>query len=577
MIAEAVLNGTSLGGGGDQHEGANFGDMDVTFSAPFYTGVFLSSRELQGDYEYRKETSGADEQVSGESVPFASAGLDRGEDYVCHQTIVINEMEKKVSWGWNKPLYVSNFWDRTVSPSYFIGCSVTEESKFNEILPTIADISNEIKKTDLSNSELEFKSCDVKFYEFGFGSVSVSFTWLKLPEGEANSAESLKEFLIAGQKAVKDILLNSIAEKVTEAYRSSVPCCIKNSDIWDIDNFAGLEISEAMCGVGKVQEINMVAALERERQADFDELSGELEKGFLYFSKDLHEVPYNATCKLFTDGENITIALGRQKKEKEDILFVTEMMGVNLGVGRYFSKFFYSYLNYAASEYEAITSRSTYRVGNIKRLKNLAEKFFDSKTVYHQICHQTQENSSICSNIYRSKLLSLFPQHKKIQAIWSESSKLAEKITDMHNQINIIRSQYSFLANLDIVNVTLIVQIVSLSVLISLELSDIVSKPLKISGFSGLAVLLLASIIMFSYGVSRSQKRKLYYMCGLQKQDYKDMYRAKEKRNKNRSKCTCEVKECHRCQGTKWHRSVFYRSRNKCFRCNDRCGERHEE
>lgn len=574
MIAEAPQNDTALGGGGGQPKGANSGDMDVTFSAPFYTGVFLSSRELQGDYEYRKETTDEGDQTSEKDVSFASVGFGRREHYVCHQKIVINEMEKSVSWGWDMPPYISNFWDRTVSPSYFIGCSVTEESEFDEMFSASVDISDEIKKTSLLNSDLEFKSCDVKFYEFGFGSVSISFTESRYSEGDLDETEIHEKLLTFSEEVARKIFLYPIAKKATEIYRSSVPCCIKNSDIWDIDNFAGLEITEDMCRIGEVQEINIVAVLEGKYRAKFE---NKPQKRFVCFSDKLREAPVNATCRLITDGENITISLDKQNKELSDLLFVSEMAGVNLAVGRYFSKFFFSYLNYAASEYEAITSRSTYRVGNIKRLKNLAEKFFDSKTVYHQICHQTQENSSICSNIYRSKLLSLFPQHERIQAIWSESNKLAEKITDMHNQINIIRSQYSFLANLDIVNVALIVQIVSLSVIISFELSGNASVPLKIVGFAGIAFLILASIVIFSFGVSRAQKRKLHYMCGLQKQDYKYMYSDKEKRNNNRSKCTCEVKECHRCQGTYWHRSVFYRSRNRCFRCNDRCGERHEK
>lgn len=576
MIAEVPLNGTSLGGGGDQPEGANSGDMDVTFSAPFYTGVFLSSRELQGDYEYQKEKTDEDDQKSEENVPFASVGLGRGEDYVCHQTIVSNEMEERMSWKRDLPPYISNFWDRTVSPSYFIGCSVTEESEFDEMFSTTVDISDEIKKTTLLNFDLEFKSCDVKFYEFGFGSVSISFTESRYSEGDLDETEIHEKLLTFSEEVARKKFLDPIAKKATEIYRRSVPCCIKNSDIWDIDNFAGLEITEDMCRIGEVQEINMVAVFEGEYRTKFE---NKLQKRFVCFSDKLCESPVNATYKLFTDGKNITISLGEQNNNKElsDLLFVSEMAGVNLAVGRYFNNFFFSYLNYATSEYEAITSRNTYRVGNIKRLKNLAEKFFDSKTIYHQVYHQIQENSSIYSNIYKSKLLSLFPQRETIQAIWNKSNKLEEKITDMHNQINIIRSQYSFLANLDIVNVALIVQIVSLSVIISFELSDNVSISLKILGFAGIAFLILASIVIFSFGVSRSQKRKLHYMCGLQKQDYKDMYSDKEKRNKNRSKCTCEVKECHRCQGTKWHRSVFYRSRNKCFRCNDRCGERHEE
>ena len=525
----------------------NLGDIEITFSAPFYTGVFLSSRELQGDYKY------APLKKESEAPPRANVRLGMEKDYVCHQKIVIDEMKKKekgVSWGWNFPLDVPNFWDREVSPSYFIGCSITEKADLMDIFPQIKE----------NNLNLRLKSLDVKFYEFGFGSVSLSFTGLNLPEGEVFSAENIKKSLNAIKEELINIWLNAISKKVAEAYRSSVPCCIKNSDIWDIDNFAGLESSEAMCRVGKVQEISVVVLLEY--QADFNGLSSDLERGFLYFSKELHEVPHNATYRLFNDGESITIALGRQKNEKEidGILFVIEMIGVNLAVGRYFSSFFYSYFNYTACEYETIMSIKTLKTINIKQLENLIEKFFDCKTMYSQIRFQNLENSCFNSNSYRNKFLNLHPKYEKVKEIWNKADELVAKVTDMNNQMNAIGSQYSSLANLSTRTASAILQVVGVFVVLALEFTT----DLDIFGESLLYVFIiyfsLYSISVLSFVAISWKSRKLHYISNSQKQGYQKMSRVKKIKNKNKNNFICELNKCHRCQNSMWHHSVFYRN-----------------
>jgi len=558
-------------------ESQNSGGIEFTFSAPFYTGVFLSSRELQGDYEYRKKTAVEDSPTVPEDISCPSADLERENGYVSHQKMVIKEMEKKVSWGWCLPPGAPNCWDRTVSPSYFIGCSLTEEADIMNCLSKIEEILFNIEKVDLLIYKI--KTIDVKFYEFGFGSVRISFKEIKFSESALYVNKDHENWINNFREAVQIIFMNPIVKEATEAYCGSVPCCIKNSDIWDIDNFGALEVSEAMCRVGKIQEISTVVTLEKESPKDFNRLQSELEKNFLHFSKDLHKVPYNATYKLFTDGENITIALGKQKKEEEnkDILFVTEVMGVNLAVGRYFNNFFYSYFNYASSEYEAIISRKIFRTGNINKLRNLFEKFFDCKTMYSQICHQTLENSDFGSNFFRNKLFSLFPQHEKVQTIWSKSNKLVAKVTDMNNQIDAIKSQYSASTILNIITVALGVQIIGLFIVFVLELAADSSTIEKNVGYAIIFYSIFYAISLLCVASISGKTRKLYYIKDSQEDDYKNMYRHKEKRNKNRSKCTCEVNECHRCKGIKWHRNVFYRSRSRCFRCNDRCGERHEK
>ena len=529
------------------------GDIELTFSAPFYTGVFLSSRELQGDYEYYGETSEG-------NIPCANSDMDRGEDYVCHQKIAINEMEKRLPLRWSLPPDVSNFWDRAVSPSYFIGCSLTEESDIMNRLSKIEEILFNIEKVDFF--DFKIKTIDVKFYEFGFGSVSISFSKLKFSIGALNVAEIHEKLLVYSRKLVKNIFLNPIAKKATEAYCSSVPCCIKNSDIWDIDNFAGLEASEPMCRIGKVQEISIVATLKEDQQVNYNRIKNNLESNFLCFSEDLHKVPYNATYRLFTDGESITIALGRQKNEKEidGILFVIEMIGVNLAVGRYFNSFFYSYFNYTASEYETIMSMRVLKTRNIKRLENLIEKFFDCKTMYSQIRFQNQENSCFNSNNYRSKFLNLHPKYEKVKEIWNKADELVAKVTDMNNQMNAIGSQYSSLANLSTRTASAILQVIGIFVVLALEYTtdlDIFEDSLLfvfIVYFSlySISVLLLVAISWKS--------RKLHYISNSQKQGYQNMSRVKKIKNKNKNNFICELKKCHRCQNSMWHHSVFYRN-----------------
>jgi len=76
--------------GGGSAGTVDFGDLDVTISAPLDTGVFLSYRELQRCSE-------------------------------CHQNIVIEGMEESLRWENSSGQGVLEFWNRTVSPSYFVG------------------------------------------------------------------------------------------------------------------------------------------------------------------------------------------------------------------------------------------------------------------------------------------------------------------------------------------------------------------------------------------------------------------------------------------------------------------------
>ena len=557
MIAEVALNDTELGGDGDQPGGANSGDMDVTFSASFYTGVFLSSRELQGNY---KE----------------------------HQEIVINGLEGELSWGWEYPLYGGDYWQKTVSPVYFVGVELDDPLEVLE-----QDLGCNI--SDFQDTyELASAKAEIKFFEFGFGSVSIRFKGLKRKQCMVDSVKDLKKMLSVCEESVKPFL-DAFAVKVAQAYRSSVPCCIKNSDIWDINNFEGLEIingasnSEGIYKVGDIEKINILAVLEGIDQNNFDLLDIELRKQFLCFSEELNDVPFNAECTLFKSDRNIVIALGQNVRSKinsievDNIVEAVEMMTVSTGIAKYFNNFFYSYFNYVSSEYEVIASRDFTRRKVLYGLKNLMEKFSDVKIIYSQVYLQLQEYAGYCGDYGKTKLVQLLWKNSRAQEVWDKSDASLAKLADINNRVDKIKSSNIGFANLSFVNTTLMLLILAgmLSVLniflniISInDLEEDESNLLTILVISVSVIYLLvfAALGPYIYGKIYIAKRKLYYVCGLQKHDYKDTFKNQEKRNKDKRSCECEVylcevDRCHRCYGSKWHKKVFYRKENRCFRC----------
>lgn len=557
MIAEVALNGTEFGGDGDQHGGANSDDMDVTFSASFYTGVFLSSRELQGNY---KE----------------------------HQEIVIKGLEGELSWGWEYPLYGDDYWQKTVSPVYFIGVELDDplEVLEQDVGCNISDFQDVCK---FSSAKAE-----IKFFEFGFGSVSIRFKGLKRKQCMVDSAKDLKKMLSACEESVKPIL-DALAVKVAQAYRSSVPCCIKSSDIWDINNFDGLEMlektdsSEGLYRVGDIEVISILAVLEGIDQNNFDLLDLELRKLFLCFSEELNDVPFNAECTLFKSDRNIVIALGQNVRSKinsievDNIVEAVEMMTVSTGIAKYFNNFFYSYFNYVSSEYEVIASRDFTRRSVIYRLKNLMEKFYDVKIIYSQVYLQLQEYAGYCGDYGKTKLVQLLWKHSRTQEVWDKSDASLAKLADINNRVHKIKSSNIGFANLSFINITLMLIILAgllsalgvfLNIISNDDLERGESRFLSILIIFASVIYLLGLVALgpYIYGKIYIAKRKLYYICGLQKQDYKDTFKSQEKRNKDKRSCICEVclcevDRCHRCYGGKWHKKVFYRKENRCFRC----------
>ena len=517
----------------------NFGDLDVTFSAPFYTGVFLSSRDLQGDYEW-------------------------------HQNIVIEGMEEKLQWGWSSPPDISEFWRRKVSPPYFIGAE-----KSNQSSPVIRKVKCYVYlsgfRYGFRYDSLELK---VKFFESGFGLVSVRLSGLVPYQGAVFSAKSFERLLADKEGRIRQAL-DSIAQEVTRAYRSSVPCCIKNSDIWDINNFGGLEATEGMCGIGSVQEINTVVAMQHSDKTNFINLTSELKKAFVDFSEKLRKPPFNGSHHLFsTKEQNTTIAVSmiQNYDELEDIIHVSETLGLQLAVGKYFNNFFFSYYNYVACEYELITSRNMHRFGNIKKIRNLMEKFLDCQKLYSQVHKQIIIAELFCTNSYEARLRSLWSQSARVQKIWDNSDQSVKEIFDIHKQISSVRSEHSFLTNLDMLYVSIFISSFVFGSVILLELFDDDSNYNQwVLGI--LAILFLFISLSYLALINVPGKvpiRKLYYICGLQKIDLQDQYKNQEKRNEVKDSCICKVAKCHRCQGPNWHSRIFYRDGNLCFRCGKR-------
>lgn len=569
MSSVVAQSGAVPSGSGGPGGAVNFGDLDVTFSAPFYTGVFLSSRELQGDYEYSLETGTGDGSRE-------RADLDKGEKYVCHQKIVIEGMEKELPWEWSLPPYFEKLWQRTVSPPYFIRCSVTKDSDLNKLSSKIEKVLSEIAEIELS--DLRVESLEVKFYEFAFGSVSIRVKGLELSINAIDLGKDFENILANCEEKIRKIL-DCITKKITKAYRKSVPCCIKNSDIWDINNFTGLEAVEGICDIGRIQEISTVIAIQQSGKIDLTNIIKELEKVFVDFSGELRKPSFNGSHHLFsTKKQNTTIAASMipNHEELEDIIDVSEVLGMQLAVGRYFNNFFFSYYNYIACQYEAITSKNMHYYVNIKRIRNLQEKFFDCKIFYSQVQQNILKDKVFDANVYKVKFMSLSPQGVAVQKFWNNSNKSVKEIMNVHNQISAVRSEHSFLTNLDMVYVAISVSLVTFALVILFELFDVeTTRPQQVFGFLAFFFFVSSLVILAKNVFGSAPVRKLYYICQFQKHDLWRKYKRQEKINRNKKDCQCGINGCHRCRGIEWHKYVFYLDKNLCFRCGRKESEHH--
>ena len=552
-------------------------DLVITFSAPFYTGVFLSSRELQGDYKYSPKEATEDDSDASADLNKEQAGrynskevtkdnsdessdLHKNNESKCHQEIVIEGMQEELPWGWRLPPNAAHFWERKVSPPYFIGCSVTLESDMDKLASKIQESLSEIKEIDLS--DLKVKSLEVKFYEFAFGSVSIKTEGSKLSKDQIDLNKAFENFRVYVERNIREIL-DCIAEKVTNFYRESVPCCIKNSDIWDINNFGGLEATEGMCGIGSVQEINTVVAMKHSNETNSINLISELKKVFVDFSKKLRKPPFNGSYNLFsTKEQNTTIAVSKTQnyEELERINNVFEVLGVQFALGRYFDNFFHSHYNYTSIQYEIVESRDHIFWKNLWGFKNLIEKFLDVQATYFQIKDLASKNMIIPNyDEYASKLHSTFPKSTTIYDFFNKADQKMNQIEKQYDKMKFIATKYS---TLSVGLLPIIISISSLSISIAALLSD--NSLLNAFAIAVIALILsYSSLILF---ISLKLKsRKLHFLCKPQKRNLKDQYKMQEKRNEEKDSFACNLEKCHRCQSNIWHQRVFYRKNNRHF------------
>lgn len=518
-------------GSGGSDGAVNFGDVDVTFSSPFYTGVFLSSRELQGNYSE-------------------------------HQKIVTKEMQGTLAKVWKYPRPGCESWKDTVSPVYFIGAELDSLSAVQS-----QEIENAISNFE-DNYKFNFVKIEIKFFEFGFGVASIRFKKPKSEQNTVSSSRDLKKILLDCEKTAK-LVLDFIASEVTKIYRSSVPCCVKNSDIWDVDNFAALESSEGSYKIGEVKGISTVAVIEQKCQAAFLRSKRHINEKFLYFSENLHKTPVNAAYQLFTDGENITIALGSPKNnnkrnEIEQLFFANEMILASLAIEKYFKNFFYSYYNYISTENELFESEDNIRWWNIWKLKNAIEKFSDIQLMYFQT-KDFVSNNMLTSNhsLYIAELYTIHPKLNSKKSIFSATDVNIMQMQKLCDQIKFTTAQYWQIST-STLTVNSNILIVSFSIFITLLLGN-----LNLFGAIIIFIAILISlftVVMFVTSF-RLRSRKLYYFCELQKKEYRRMFKDQNRKNQNRKACVCKVKDCHRCLGWNWHPRVFYFKENLCSRC----------
>ena len=118
--------------GGGSAGTVDFGDLDVTFLAPLYTGVFLSYRELQ-----------------------------RSSNVI--QNIVIEGMEERLRWENNSRQSVLEFWHRSVSPSYFVG-----GEKSNQFSPVIRKVRYCSYLSGFRCDSIVFGEVRGRIFGFGF-------------------------------------------------------------------------------------------------------------------------------------------------------------------------------------------------------------------------------------------------------------------------------------------------------------------------------------------------------------------------------------------------------------------------
>lgn len=484
---------------------AKSGKVEVVFSAPFYTGVFLSSRVLQGNYE-------------------------------CHRSIVITGMEKELPWGWSYPTDVSVFLDWTVSPPYFIGCSVTDNFDFKEMCEKIETCLSKIKEKNRLMSNLEVVSLDVKFYEFAFGSVSIRLAGTD-PEKAKDSEQDYNYMnVLNGCEEEMKKVLNCIAKKAAELYGKVVPCCIKNRDIIDIDNFCqldgnisyycrdknnnetgntncsqngnGEEVDSkdsdddqnsnenaadskdgndekkgnidsdgdqnsdkdengnqlcSLCSPNEVLVLNVHKFIKIDNEEKFSDYH-RLSHFFPRPEKEIKRLPFYGRLAVFSSEKgDTTVAIDNDndRDRVDGFIRVSEAMVVYGALGKYFSNFLYSYYNYSARQYEAIDAPGMYSMKTRFKTRGLLEKFSDIQILYSQSISMMKQTKHTYFTAEQEKFWDAKSCYSKIEKIWENNNEEMDQLKDWYQQVSNVSSHVSIITSVDLALVAIFFSLLS--------------------------------------------------------------------------------------------------------------------
>lgn len=506
-------------------DGSGGARTNVTFSAPFYTGVFLSSRELWNRYE-------------------------------CHIEMVKQRMEAQLPWKWEGSQGKS-IWNYSFSPDYFIGCDVNDEKILREY------------KVECGVKMFEIRQIRVKLFEFGFGSVSVVYS-----VSSNFSVNTLQHY----DNKLKSSL-SRIATKVVDTFKESVPCCVVNVDTRDIYNFQRVETSNLFddgCNLQQVSAVIIVNRLE-----NFQKINNFLKSQFFKFD----DIPSNINlfCSYSFFGMHgsegmIGLCMSSNIAESNSFALTVELLNVYLASAVYFDNFFHSYFDFVVSEYEMYEriegDRSRWR--NLFRLESLGEKFSDVLLIYsHTISLMQNQENCYSAQMEKYQIQKYFwenlPVRKTIDCAIQQIEEKIESLKSIHNQIDNAKNLYairgdehasfvSTLASLLTFLVAIATFIVSIQIFDNNYIREFPSRHLIFI----VICLPIIFILLFAWrSISHTAKepklllwhipRKLFHLEERERKQIKKMYKQRNKIKKKARHKKCKAPNCHRCSSSGWH------------------------
>ena len=527
---------------GDSSGGAR---VSVTFSAPFYTGVFLSSRELRSEYR-------------------------------CHIEMIKQKMEDQLSWGWEESQR-KFAWNCSLSSDYFLGCDVNDK----EIL---RDFTVESGLNNFEIYQISVSKFSVRFFEFGFGSVSVTYS----------VSPNFPLTILKDYQSSFKLSLSRISAKVCNVYKKSVPCCVIDIDIQDIYNFQKVEQSKFINGNWNLQQVSAIVTVYEEKT--FYKINHSLKSEFYKLDDNLSSDNLLCLYSFFAKHGNegiVGICMSKNVEEINSFVLTVELLNVYLAVVVYFDSFFYFYFDFVASEYELYEgtggSRSKWR--NLLRLKSLGEKFSDVLLIYSQTVSlvqnhfpRIQDQRSNYSNQreeyqVQRYYLKNFPVRQTIDRVIKQTERKIKNLEQIHDQIDRAKNLYAIeggehasfftallqLLTLFVALATLVVTTQAFENTVNIEFLNIefhfrCFAIIIMCLFFSFMLLFAWRLITHSAGEPkfffRHRPRKLFH---LKRKDKKQLKKMLKKRNETRKKSRykqCAVSNCHRCSTKRWHGSI---------------------